>query len=88
MMMEIVVCVGKTCREKGACNLIKGFQKLIEENNLEDITVSASCCLGSCSRQGVAVQFGDEFISGVTANNMEAVFARYVLQPVVCTSRC
>ena len=86
--MEIIVCVGKTCREKGSCDVIKGFQQLIEENHLEDIAVSASCCLGHCSRQGVAVQIGGEFVSGVSANNLKAVFARYVLQPAVCASHC
>lgn len=85
--MNIVVCVGSSCYSKGSCSIARGFQKLIQKYDLNDVTVSASFCMGHCSQQGVSVKINGEFVNGVTAENVEEVFAKYVLSPVTCLSR-
>ena len=85
--MNIVVCVGNSCHAKGACDIIKGFQQLIQKYHLEDITVNATFCTGHCAHQGVFVQIDDDVVEGVTADNLKSVFGRYVMKPVACVSK-
>lgn len=78
--MNIVVCVGSSCHLKGSYDIIKGFQKLITSNNLEDVvTLSAAFCMGHCT-QGVAVKIDENFAEGVSVDNLDDVFEKYVLK--------
>jgi NADH:ubiquinone oxidoreductase subunit E len=77
--MNICICVGSSCHLKGSYEIIKHFQQLVELHHLEErVTLSASFCLGHCT-QGVALKIDDEFIDGVSPENAEAVFERFVL---------
>ena len=85
--MNIVVCVGNPCHAKGSCDIIRGFQELIRKYRLEGVTVNATFCTGHCTKQGVFVQIGGDAVEGVTADNLESIFSRYVLEPVACASK-
>ncbi len=61
--MVINVCIGSACHLKGAYDIIKIFEKLIEENKLsEKLSVKASFCLGNCVG-AVSVKFDDKVYS-------------------------
>ncbi len=47
--MDIYICVGSACHLKGSYEVIKKFQKVIEENPNSQITLKSSFCLGKCS---------------------------------------
>ena len=61
--MVINVCIGGACHLKGSYDIIKIFEKLIEENKLsEKLSVKASFCLGNCVG-AVSVKFDDKVYS-------------------------
>lgn len=79
--MDIFVCVGSSCHLKGSYDVIKDFQRLIKLHKLEDkVNLNASFCLGHCT-QGVAVKFDEVFAEGVSTDNIDDVFQKYVLIP-------
>ena len=85
--MNIVVCVGSSCYSKDSCGVIRELRKLIQKYDLSDVTVSASFCLGHCSREGVAVEIDGERMNGVTAENAKNIFEKCVLSSAACSSR-
>ena len=61
--MVINVCIGSACHLKRSYDIIKIFEKLIEENKLsEKLSVKASFCLGNCVG-AVSVKFDDKVYS-------------------------
>lgn len=77
--MEIYVCVGSSCHLKGSYDIIKKFEQLIKENNLDGkVELKASFCMGHCT-DGVAVKIDGEFIDGVSPHNVGEVFKNHVL---------
>ena len=45
--MKLTVCIGSSCHLKGSRQIVEDFQKLIEENHLEDkIELVGTFCLG------------------------------------------
>jgi len=80
--MEIYVCIGSSCHLKGSYDIINRMKERIAECKLEDkVTLKASFCLGCCT-DGVSVKFGDQVVTGVSAENFDEIFDRYVLQEV------
>lgn len=78
--MEIKVCVGSSCHLRGSYDIINLMKAAIEQNNLTDkIELKAAFCLGKCT-DGVSVQFDDEIVTGVSAENFDQVFHKYVLK--------
>ena len=64
---------------KGSYQVIKTFQDLIKENNLEDtVQVKASFCLGHCTK-GVAVKVDEQLIEDLTITNAEEKFKSHVM---------
>ena len=60
-MISISVCIGTSCHLNGANNVAMSFQHLIEEYKLHDkVSVVASFCEGTCSRNDVSVKIGEE----------------------------
>jgi len=47
--MDMYICVGSACHLKGSYEVIKKFQKVIEDNPDSQITLKSSFCLGKCS---------------------------------------
>ena len=78
--MDIFVCVGSSCHLKGSYDVIKDFQRLIKLHKLEDkVKLNASFCLGHCTL-GVAVKIDEVFVEGVSTDNIDDVFEKYVLK--------
>ena len=80
--MDVQICVGSSCHLKGSYNVIRAFQRLVEEYGLQDeIELKAAFCMGRCT-EGVSTMFGDEFVSNVTPDNAVEVFRKYALEPL------
>ena len=81
--MDVQICVGSSCHLKGSYNVIRAFQKLVEEYGLQDqIDLKAAFCMGHCT-EGVSTMFGDEYVGNVTPENAVEVFKKHALEPLV-----
>lgn len=79
-MFNVYICVGSSCHLKGSYKIIKIFQDLIKQYNLEDkIEIKASFCLGHCTN-GVALKLGESFIDNVSITNAKDVFEKQILK--------
>lgn len=59
---------------KGSYQVIKTFQELIKQNELEDfVTLKASFCLGCCLN-GIATMVDEKPVTNVGFSNAEQVF--------------
>lgn len=48
--MDIHVCIGSACHLKGSYDVIKEFQRILKEKNLEEkITLKGAFCLNHCT---------------------------------------
>lgn len=73
-MITISICIGSACHLKGAYNVIKGLQKIIEERDLENtVIIKGAFCLGECTK-AVSVQINDEKIVTVSEETVEEFF--------------
>ncbi len=78
--MEIYVCIGSSCHLRGSYDIIELLKKNIKLNNLEDkIDLKASFCLGKCT-SGVTIKVDDEIVTGVSKENFNEVFNKYILK--------
>lgn len=77
--MSICICVGSSCHLKGSYNIIELMKTALEKNELtEKVPLSAAFCLGKCT-SGVSIKVNDEVITGVSPENFDEIFAKYVL---------
>lgn len=73
-MVVVKVCVGSSCHLKGSYQVIKTFEHLMKQNELEEyVNLKASFCLGCCLN-GVAVTVNDKPVTNVGLSNAEQVF--------------
>lgn len=78
--MTISVCIGSACHLKGSYSIINLLKDAVVKHKLTDtVTINAAFCLGQCSSEGVSVKFGDDIVTGVSADNFEEIFSKYVL---------
>lgn len=78
--MTVLVCVGSSCHLKGSYEIIELFKaRLIKENLGDKVTLKGTFCLDKCGVAGVSIQVDDQIITGVTINNFDEVFEKYVL---------
>lgn len=79
--MEILICAGSSCHLKGSYDVINLFKDAVKKNNLENkVTLRGTFCLGKCASSGVTIKVDNEIITGVTPDNFENVFNKYVLK--------
>ncbi len=77
--MDIYVCVGSSCHLRGSYDIINLMKENLEKNGLtEKINLSAAFCLGKCTN-GVSIKVNNEIICGVSKENFNDVFQKYVL---------
>ena len=77
--MNIFVCVGSSCHLRGSAKIVELIKDAVKENNLEDkIKLSGAFCLGKCT-EGVSIKIDDEIICGVSPDNFDDIFQKYVL---------
>lgn len=61
--MEVSVCIGSACHLKGSYDVIKEFQKVLKEYNLEDkVILKGAFCLNQCS-EAVSTKVDNEIVS-------------------------
>ncbi len=61
--MEINVCIGSACHLKGSYDVIKEFQKVLKEYNLEEkIILKGAFCLNHCT-EAVSTKIDDVIYS-------------------------
>lgn len=78
--MDVFVCIGSSCHLKGSYDVIKGFQELIESNQLADkVNLNASFCLGECTH-GVTIKVDDRLITGLRKDNIKDIFDEHILK--------
>ncbi len=78
--MIVKICVGSSCHLKGSYNVIQAFQRLIENEGLQDqVTLKAAFCMGHCT-EGVSTMFDDEFVGNVTPENAVEVFQKHAIE--------
>lgn len=78
--MQIYVCIGSSCHLRGSYDIIELLKKSILAHNLQDkVEMRASFCLGKCTN-GVTMKVDDEIITGVSKDNFDEVFKKYVLK--------
>lgn len=78
--MTVLVCVGSSCHLKGSYDIIELFKARLAKENLEDkVTLKSIFCLGKCDEAGVSIQVDNQVITGVTPNNFDDVFTKYIL---------
>ncbi|SDY77963.1 Thioredoxin-like [2Fe-2S] ferredoxin [Proteiniborus ethanoligenes] len=79
-MININICIGSACHLKGAYNVIKGLQQIIENRKLEDkIAVKAAFCLGECTK-AVSVKIDDDKVISVGEESVEEFFEQHVVR--------
>ena len=75
--MEVTVCIGGSCHEKGSHKVSEKLSFLIKENHLEgQVTLSKVFCLGKCEG-GVSVKVLDTCYT-VTLENVEEFFEKNI----------
>lgn len=78
--MEINVCVGSSCHLRGSYQIINLMKENLEKHGLTDkVNLSAAFCLGHCT-DGVSIKVDDEIITGVSPENFDQIFSKYVLK--------
>ena len=73
-MVVIKGCVGSSCHMKGSYQVVKTFDGLIKQHELEDVVqLKASFCLGNCLN-GIATMVNEKNVNNVGFSNAEQVF--------------
>ncbi|MGQ9473866.1 MAG: (2Fe-2S) ferredoxin domain-containing protein [Candidatus Caldatribacteriaceae bacterium] len=79
-MVTISVCVGSSCHLKGAYDIIKTCEELIDRWKLKDkVELKGTFCLGQCTEQGVTVVIEGEVLHGISIENFPEIFEQKVL---------
>ena len=80
--MIISVCIGSSCHLKGSYDIIAQLKSAVKTHSLEErVTLNASFCLGKCT-SGVSIKVDNQIITGVSKDNFDEIFERYVLAPL------
>ncbi|MDO6354682.1 NAD(P)H-dependent oxidoreductase subunit E [Caloramator sp. CAR-1] len=81
-MLSVYICVGSSCHLKGSYQIMKIFQEIIKEKNLEEkVELKASFCLGNCIN-GVSIKVNDEIFGDLKSENAREKFDEYILKKV------
>ncbi len=73
-MITIVVCVGSSCYVRGSDKVAETFERLMNEQELNDkVELVGSFCMDACS-MGVSVRVGDQIFRGVSPESAEQFF--------------
>lgn len=79
-MKTISVCVGSSCHLKGSYDIIRVFEKIIKDNNLEkEIELKAEFCCNNC-RNPVSVRVDDNKVYSIDKDGAETFFRETVLE--------
>ncbi len=80
-MTTVTVCVGSSCHVKGAREVIKHFNELLKNNQLDQIIeLKGSFCMERCGK-GVNWQIDDEPYTSNDVDEAVKVFIEKVINP-------
>lgn len=80
--MNIFVCVGSSCHLRGSAKIVELLKSAVKKYELQDkVSLSGSFCLGKCT-EGVSIKVDDEIICGVSPENFDGIFKKYVLDVI------
>lgn len=69
--MDIHVCIGSACHLKGSYDVIKEFQKIIKEKDLDEkITLKGAFCLNHCT-QAVSTRIDEGEVISMSVDKVE-----------------
>jgi NADH:ubiquinone oxidoreductase subunit E len=76
VMKDLVVCVGETCHQSGAEQVLKSFMGQIAQKNLEkEISLKGSFCISSCcEKDKVSIRVGENLMF-ISPDEADSVFA-------------
>lgn len=78
--MNILICIGSSCHLRGSYDIVNLMKEAISANGLDaEVNLGASFCLGHCT-DGVTIKVDDEIVTGVSAENFQKIFDKYVLK--------
>lgn len=77
--MNIFICIGSSCHLSGSAKIIELMKDAVEKYDLsQKVNISGAFCLGKCT-EGVSVKIDDEIVCGVSPENFDEIFKKYVL---------
>lgn len=78
--MKVLVCVGSSCHLRGSYEIVNLMKESIAKNGIEaDVDLGGAFCFGKCT-DGVTIKVDDEVISGVSKENFDEIFNKYILK--------
>jgi NADH:ubiquinone oxidoreductase subunit E len=81
-MLTVTICIGSSCYVRGSDNIAETFEKMIDQNGLdEQVELVGSFCMEHCS-MGVSVRVGDTIYQGVDPEDAEVFFINEVMPQV------
>jgi NADH:ubiquinone oxidoreductase subunit E len=81
-MLTVTICIGSSCYVRGSDKIAETFEKIIDQNDLNDeVELVGSFCMDHCS-MGVSVRVGDTVYRGVDPEDAEVFFLNEVMPQV------
>lgn len=76
--VKIMICVGSTCHLCGSKKVVRRFQELVAQYQLQDkVEMAGKFCMGKCG-EGVSVMI-DDAVYSVKPEEVDEFFGREVL---------
>jgi len=80
--VELCVCMGSACHQKGVSEVLPVLERLIDEHQLQDqVELKGAFCLGPCV-DGIVMQLGDQQILRIGPENIESRFVEEILPAI------
>lgn len=77
--INLYVCMGSACHQKGVYQLRLDLEKLLAENHLDSqVELKGAFCLVPCMN-AIVLKVNDQLILNVTPDNVEQKFADEIL---------
>ena len=81
-MVTIQVCVGSSCFLRGAPDVIKAFETMIEKCAPRQVELKGTFCQELCTK-GVTVRINEKVFTAVTPKDVPGLFREQVI-PMLC----
>ncbi len=83
-MITVNICVGSSCYLRGAPELIRQFQGLIDKHGLQQkVNLRGRFCMEKCT-EGVTIQIEEELITDMSKDQVNDVFHKFILEKLEC----
>ena len=80
--VELRVCMGSACHQKGVSAVLPILERMIGEHSLKaQVELKGAFCLGPCV-DGIVMQLGDRQFLRISPGNIESRFAEEILPAI------